>query len=205
MKTRTFTFLLTISLMVFITQCETEPETVPEDPIKITDSVFLEALLDRGADKDNDGQISYQEASYVKYLNLDNSGISNMSGIEEFINLLELSCENNQIISLDLTNLTKLVTLRCRDNVIRYLDISNCPLLEELHCYNNDIGTLVVGNNSSLAYLQVSFNRLTSLDLSEMSSLKELYYSNQFITEIDFANNPELAILSIGGEEISQT
>ena len=83
-----------IPLSVLLTSCEKDPD--PNDPIKIADQSFINALfygvLDENGDLliiDTDGNhnISYVEAEAVTYLNVGDQGITDLSGIEAFINL----------------------------------------------------------------------------------------------------------------------
>ncbi|MFN7014730.1 MAG: T9SS C-terminal target domain-containing protein, partial [Bacteroidia bacterium] len=46
-------------------------------------------------DSNNDGEIQIIEAQQVKQLNIANKNISNLTGIEAFINLDDLGCSNN--------------------------------------------------------------------------------------------------------------
>ena len=75
--------------MVLLSQCEKdepEPEVpLPDDWDLIKDKSFLNALVERGVDTNGDSIIiSYPEAEAVKFLDLSNCGISDMSGIELF-------------------------------------------------------------------------------------------------------------------------
>src|SRR5215471_16241233 len=47
-------------------------------------------------DINNDGNIDITEASRVAYLVVADAGISDLTGIEQFSNLINLSCPNNQ-------------------------------------------------------------------------------------------------------------
>jgi hypothetical protein len=76
---RYISFILAVLLLV---QCE------KDDPyVNITDDNFLNALVELGIDTDGDGQISHTEAEAVISLDVSQDSISDMTGIEKFVNL----------------------------------------------------------------------------------------------------------------------
>lgn len=80
-------------------------------------------------------------------LDLNNTWIKNLDGLEYFKNLKILECDNNDLTSLNLTGFTKLETLKC-----------NGGLLQEL----------IVP--SSITHLECERNQLTELDLTSCLS-----------------------------------
>ncbi len=129
--------LLTFALTAIFVQCE---KKVPI--VRITDDNFLNALIELGIDTDGDGQISNAEAEVVS--SLDVSGtyetpglITDMIGIEKFVNLDTLRCGYNQLIVLDVSNLTALNTLVCSHNLLSSVDVSANTALTHLFCTEN--------------------------------------------------------------------
>ena len=124
-------------IVVLISQCEKdepEPEvTLPDDWGLIKDKSFLNALVERGVDTNGDSIISYPEAEAVKFLDLSNCGISDMSGIELFANLEKLYCNDNQLTTLDVSHNTTLGRFNCSHNQLTTLDISNNTALGGLY------------------------------------------------------------------------
>src|SRR4051812_4722974 len=55
-------------------------------------------------DVNNDGEIQQSEAASVTLLNVSNANISDLTGIEAFVSLHVLKCQNNHITSLNLNN-----------------------------------------------------------------------------------------------------
>ncbi|WP_297170160.1 T9SS type A sorting domain-containing protein [uncultured Porphyromonas sp.] len=53
--------------------------------------------------------------------------------------LSEIDCSDNQLISLNLSNLQELKKLKCFRNKLTSLTISNCDKLEYIACYSNQI------------------------------------------------------------------
>lgn len=147
--------------------------------IQIKDPNFLKALLvvkdmtidgkliHQDIDRNLDGQISVEEAKQVTHLQLGKnydkdeetneplySDLRNIDEIRYFTSLKELKCDDNQLISLDLS----------KNTALEYLD-----------CSNNYLTSLNLDKNTSLTYLECDGNQWTTLDLSKHSSLKEVY------------------------------
>lgn len=171
-----FLFMLPI-LAVCFASCEkdkgTEAGGVTEDGnIIFKDQNFLNALLGiEGIDANQDRQISVDEASKVKELDVFDCAIKDMSEIKYFTSLTELDCS---------------------ENLITTLDLSGNPKLESLSCYYNLLTDLNVSGNTKLTYLECDENNLTSLDVSKCPYLTELRFSINQISTIDVSNNPEL-------------
>jgi hypothetical protein len=114
MKTILYVLVLSLSLIVLLTQCKKEPNHV-----KIPDDAFLNALIEAGVDTDGDGEISPAEAEAITYLDvngehiingsyIDVGDISDLTGIKACLNLDTLICSYNKITSLDISNNTAL-------------------------------------------------------------------------------------------------
>ena len=111
MKAVSKILLLQLVLMVLFTQCEKE-----HNPVNIPDNAFLNALIEEGVDNNGDGLISFEEAEVITYLDVSDKGISDLSGIESFVNLDTLYCYSNQLTYLDISNNTSLLFLNCHFN-----------------------------------------------------------------------------------------
>ena len=60
-------------------------------------------------------------SSGVTMLDVNNCGLTDLIGIDEFVNLTELYCDNNNLTSLpNLDNLTDLIGLDCDNNKLPY-------------------------------------------------------------------------------------
>lgn len=165
-------------------------------------------------DANNNKEIEVSEALSVGRLSLNNSSISNMEGIQYFVNLTELNCNYNSLTSLNMSNNTALRRLDCTDNQLTSLELSNNPALYNLDCRMNRLTNLNVSScvklsnlfcfsnlltsinvNSKLSGLYCSNNSLTSLDLSNNTALVSLYCSNNSLTSLDLTRNSELVRL----------
>lgn len=122
--------------------------------IKFKDNNLREALVNNSSiNIDGDDGISRYEAKLVKKLNITKKGISSFDELSYFINLEDLYCEENEITSLDVSNLTKLKLLSCQKNQLSKLDISQNTELTTLLCFKNDLKTLDIRNNTKLEYI----------------------------------------------------
>ena len=184
--------LLALPLVVMCAvSCEKEKEeevwTDDSPIIQFKDPRLLEAILEpiNAVDKNSDGQISEKEASVVESLYLSDKSIRNMDEIKYFTALTGLSCDYNQLTSLDLSNNTALTTLSCYDNQLTSLDVSKNTALTYLSCGNNQLTSLDVSKNTALTYLDCWNNQLTSLDVSKNTALTSLFCADNFITSLD--------------------
>jgi len=139
-----------------------------DEIVSIPDTAFLYALIDVGVDTDRDSLISFNEAESVNYLGIMGRGITDMMGIEAFVSLDTLDCDNNNIETLNLSTLPKLTFLSCGyGNPIDSLDLSNNPGLTELYVIKNGtLTSLDISNNPLLKVLSCEYNQLASLDVS---------------------------------------
>ena len=143
-------------------------------------------------DTNGDGEIQVTEAQVIKFLNISNSTISDLTGIEAFTNLIYLNCSTNQLSSLDFLSLTNLKGLDCSNNQLSSLDVSTCLNLQTLSCSTNQLSSLDVSNCLNLQNLDCIQNQLSSLDLSNCLNLIDLYcYENQ-LSSLDVSQNVNL-------------
>src|SRR5690606_17346721 len=82
--------------------------------VNIPDANFKNALLahDPVIDTNSDGEIQVTEAEAITgALNVGSKSISDLTGIEAFVNLTELYCQDNLLTHLNTGSLTDLVIL----------------------------------------------------------------------------------------------
>ena len=143
--------------------------------VAIPDTAFLYALFDVGVDTNEDSLISYNEAESVTNLWIMNRGITDMTGIEAFVMLDSLICDNNNIESLTLSTLSELTVLSCGLNPIDSLDLSYNPGLTDLYAYYSNLTFLNLSNNPLLKILSCEFNQFSNLDVSANVNLYILW------------------------------
>src|SRR5690606_14354902 len=133
---------ITFILLIFSSVCYGQIINFP-------DNNFKNALLnhDPVIDLNGDGEIQVSEAAaFVQPLHIGNKNISDMTGIKNFINLEQLVCMDNNLTTLDVSNIP-LKFLICRENQIDILNVSN----------------------TNLFYLDCSDNLLTAIDMSQLT------------------------------------
>lgn len=179
--------------------------------VSIPDVHFKNRLLNHNPviDTNNDDEIQVIEAEvFTGSINVDgipgNPGeISDLTGIEAFINLDELKCSYNQITSLDLTNNVELRYLTCNENPLADVNISTNVSLRTVSFSGNELTSLDVSNNTELILLQSNFGNLTSLDVSNLSDLQFLYVQDNQLTSLDLSGNPTLIGLTCEGNQLT--
>lgn len=221
----TFRLLILIfSIPLLISQCN---RIGPDELVEIPDSAFLKALISEGVDENGDGQISYDEAETVISLDIPSSNISDITGIEAFVNLDSLVLRMNpistpdvsknsmlkyldvsgcELTSIDISKNVELEYLNCAgdmalDNYLSVLDVSNIIKLESLDCSGNEITALDISNNISLKTLICGRNMIQSLDVYSNTELTRLICNNNLLTELDISGNWLLtAMISCGNQ-----
>jgi len=161
----------------------------------VPDDNFEQALIDLGYDDVIDNYVNTETISVVTTLNVSSKSISDLTGIEGFIALNSLSCNNNQLKSLDLSNNTELAYLNANGNDLSSLNVNNNPLLTYLNVDWNNLTDLVVINNSQLETLYCSQNGLGTLDVSNNIYLTTLGVQSTAIDSLDVSSNTVLTWL----------
>lgn len=197
MKTKV-KFALIVVIMVSFCQCKKEP-----DNVSIPNDNFLQALIEEGIDTNGDGIISYQEAAAVNSLNVKDRDLSDIKGIESFVNLEYLYCENNSLTRLEISNNLKLMVLRCNDNPLKSLVLSNNQKLRELMCNNTSIAQLDISHNPELVYLNCANAQLTRLDISNNPNLGDMNCGQNSLTVLDLSHQSELVSLGCANNHLT--
>ena len=126
----------------------------------VPDDNFEQALIDLGYDDVLDDYVLTENISGVTDLEVNNKGISDLTGVEDFTALTYLNCRDNNLTELDLSANTALRNLCC------YLSSASCS-----YGVTNQITELDVTNNTALTSLNCYSNLLTALDVSANTAL----------------------------------
>ena len=150
-----------------------------------------DGTYDTDVDTNNDGEIQQSEALAISgTLRVSYSNITNLKGIEAFINLTKLFCNSNQLTSLNVTKLVNLNELNCNFNPLTSLDVTKNINLIKLQCgLTKTLSTIDVTKNINLTLLHLFSNALTNIDLSKNINLVHLSLGYNPITNIDVSNN----------------
>lgn len=170
----------------------------------IPDANFEQALIDFGIDVGpRDGQVLTASVASVISLNISNRGITNLSGIEDFVSLKELYCVQNPIFTLDLSKNIALTNLSCSLTQLSSLDLSKNIALKELECEKSNLTSLDLSKNIALTKLYCAENKLTSLDLSKNTLLDFVQCNKNQITALDVSTCAVLNHLNCGDNLIT--
>ena len=172
------------------------------DSENFPDAVFRKYVQDHFDKKDMEGKQDYHldpssEGSAVKELNLSGLGISNLKGIEFFLNLEKLDCSNNNITHLNLSQNTKLTQLNCQNNQLVQLVVTGCSALIYLYCNDNQLQELNVSGQTNLLTLDCNNNKLTTLNLENNTQLLGLKCYDNLLTSLKMKNCSKLAVLNV--------
>lgn len=144
--------------------------------VTIPDVNFKAKLISLGIDTNTDGDIQESEALAVTNLDVSSSSISDLTGIESFLNLTNLNCSQNNLTTLNLNALTNLTVLNAGSNLISILNISSLVNLTTLNVDSNLLTSFDFSGLTNLMSLNCVGNlNLTSMNVSGLVNLQELF------------------------------
>lgn len=167
----------------------------------VPDDNFEQALIDLGYDDVLDDYVATNNIKGIGHLDISYSDISDLTGIEDFLQLEDLNCEGNLLTTLDLSNNEQIEFLNCNNNLLTTLDLSN-NYLQTLSCNSNNLTNIICNSSEHLLTMECENNELTSLDISisGYSVLETLKCSNNEIVNLDLNDN--LMYLDCSNNEI---
>jgi len=124
--------------------------------------------------------------------------LQNMEGLQDFIALKRLRCNDNLITELDFSNNLNLEWLWCGQNPINQLNLTNSENLIWLDGDEMNLTSLDLTNNIELEYLRIGQNNLNYLDISQNTNLVTLFAHSNQLENIDVSNNIFLEYLGCG-------
>ena len=188
--------------------------------VNIPDASFKAALVGNASINTNmDTEIQLTEANaYSGSIHVNNLGITDFTGLEEFILLDSLECVGNSIWYYDLQNgvwalssapllnvsaNTALTYLNCANNQLTNLNVSANIALTYLTCVGNSLTSLNLSANTLLTYLHTGdegmlpqfTSQLTSLDVSGCSALTYLNCFGNSLTSLNVSSCTALSFL----------
>lgn len=159
-------------------------------------------------DTNGDGEIEVSEAQLIKYLNVSNSAIASLAGIENFTNLSNLNASHNELTEVNLLGqpqmyMVKLnnnqITTILYDNKLENFDLSynqltsfvlnthNNPLYHQIFNLSHNQLTSIVFNDGVNENLNLSHNLLSSIDLNGIQLSVSINLRNNLFTSINFS------------------
>lgn len=194
--------------------------------VEIPDENFKSALIEFGVDQNNDEEVQFSEAAEVTELILVESSISDITGINAFVNLVKLNLYDNEIDSFYNVQLPFLEHLNMGatysmnyvilDGIpnLRYLSTSgnylitqlsfdNTPLLDSLNLWSNSLEDIDLSNLTNLVYAKIPHLEVESLDVSNNLLLTHLECNNSnLIGTLDLSANTLLEEINCSQNKI---
>lgn len=162
----------------------------------IPDPKFEQELINLGLDvAPVNGSVPRGNISGVTSLDVANRNITDLTGIQDFVSLQSLACNNNNLAKLELTKNTALISLLCDRNQLIVLDVSKNTVLTNLSCTNNRLTSLDVTKNILLRSFYCDDNQLQVLDVSKNTALITLGCSTNLLTSLDVSKNTVITAL----------
>jgi Leucine-rich repeat (LRR) protein len=159
----------------------------------IPDPNFEDKLITLGIDTDGkNGKVTTANVASLTTLEVSNSNIASLTGIEDFVSLTYLDCSTNVITTLDVSKNTDLADLNCNANKLTSLDVSKNLVLNKLKSSENSLTTLDVSKNTFLTEINCYKNSLTALNLKNGNNvnMKRMNFAN-------LAQNPNLQCIQV--------
>lgn len=196
MKIRLYALVMT-TMMLFVPILSVNASPSPKLPcdsvIRFPDLNFEEAvreIIDKPI-----GDITANDVAGITQLLIIGLDITDLTGIEYFSALEELSCQENQLTELDVSLNTMLTMLECDMNLLTTLDVSRNQKLETLTCGNNQLTMLDVSHNPALMWLDCYGNQLKTLDVGQNPALENLLCDSNQLIALDVSKNLALVEL----------
>ena len=188
---------LLITAVLLLITAYVMPVTVlaAEGDVVIDENNFPDATFRnhvKGYDSNNDGYLSLTERSNITNINVSNSNITSLKGVEYFPDLYKLWCNGNKLTSLDLSKNEKLGVVFCYDNQLTSLNMGVKPQLYQISCQNNKLTALDITKCTNLKYFYCYSNQITDLNVTNCPRLYEFNAKDNLLTGVDVSKNPEL-------------
>lgn len=191
---KTIIYILTI---LFTYQLNGQTTAIP-------DPVFEQVLINKGLDTGPiDGVVTTANINMISELIVNNSSITDLTGVEDFTALVKLDCHNNQLTSLDVSQNLALVWLNCQFNQITTLDVTQNTDLDYFTCMSNQLNVIDVTQNTLLTSFFCGSNQLTNLDISQNQILASLNCDYNQLTSLGTSQNTMLTSIHCNKNQIS--
>lgn len=165
----------------------------------VPDDNFEQALIDLGHDDVLDNYVITNNISGLTTLDINAKNISDLTGIEDFVSLVQLLSYQNNISTVNLSLNTSLDYLELGENNITTIDLSTNTLLEHLNLYGNQLTSIDVSANQALTYLSLGGNSFTNVDISSNLLLIDLLVFDNDLSSLDISGSTGLINLMAKG------
>ncbi len=195
-------FSLIAGVMFTVSGVDAADAGVAIDANNFPDDSFR-GYLEVNVDTDSNKILSTSEISNVTTMNIRARGISDLTGIANFVNLRSLNCSSNSLTSVSLKANNQLTYLNVSNNDLKSLDVSTNKEIETLMCGGNKLMELKLENNTSLTTLDIAGNDITSIDLAKLTDLSVLNVSDNALTSLNVNNNTLLNSITAYGNQLT--
>lgn len=177
----------------------------------IPDASFKDKLINHSPliDTNMDGEIQVSEAeAYSDAIDVSGTSavpgtISDITGIEAFVNIDGFLCDYNDISELNLISNSALLEISSSNNLITSINLTGNSLLRTLSISENPLMSIDLSSNLDLFFFQCNFSNLSELDLSNNAALQFLYVQGNQLTTLDLTSNPGLFIVNLDDNQLS--
>lgn len=193
-----------------------------EEKTYIPDDNFEQALIDLGYDDVLDDYVITANLSEIIQLDLNQTGVQNLTGLAAFLNLEWLMLDNRTsgLVPLDNINVTQnlnLEILLLPGNNLKEIDLSKNIKLRGLDLESNQVESIDLSNNQDLQSIVLFGNKIKDLDLSKNERLELYILSNNqleslnlkngnnknFAESVELSGNPNLQCIQVDDAEFS--
>jgi Leucine-rich repeat (LRR) protein len=157
----------------------------------VSDSA-LQQCIDKATEKSG-----VSAANELTELKCHNKGVETLNGIEQLINLENLSLFGNNIKRAELSELTNLQQLNIAKNELESIDIKGLDKLEMLFLFKNDLSTVDFTGVSSLKKMRLMQNKLVNLDISPLKNVEEIYLWDNQLEDLQITGLDKLRFLDV--------
>lgn len=215
--------VVSFSVIIYATNTITNPTTITLSDKNLYDALkkqlSAKKIMYNGNDVEQTIEISSKDIETIEELELSTSNITDLTGLENFSNLITLNLSKNTISTASpLSQLTKLQRLNISENPINteiLSAISNLTSLNQLDLANtkmnsdqleylknlNNLTTLTLSSNNISAIGRISnLTGITKLDISVNTSFTDLTQLQSFVNITDL-NISGTGITSFSGIE----
>lgn len=148
----------------------------PSDVAALQKLISEQKTLGATVTEDIDDSWSYRwnDAGRLTHIEWDNDELSGNLNLQDFPALQSLSCNGNELTSLDVSKNSALTSLECANNKLTTLNVSENSKLARLKCSLNEISNLDLSKNILLEYLDCGGEKPSSVNIGNNSSWEEI-------------------------------
>lgn len=163
----------------------------PLSEIEWRDSDFKACVMQQAA------QQGWTDSTEFSELKCHSSNIHSPIAIRYFTELRKLSLYNNDIVELDVRNLTQLESLNVASNQLKVLLVEGLGELTELYAFRNVLTTIDLSGLTKLTKMRLMQNQLKTLDITPLIALQEGHIFDNELTTLSIAGLNQLKFLDV--------